>query len=80
MKKATIKLIEKAREVINDPNALTSTRQDIANQLQAAIEDDDDKKPWWVIVLKVLAYAIGLLLAGYGTTAAAATLWHSYLM
>lgn len=79
MKKDTIKLIEKACEVINDPNALTSTRQDIANQLQAAIEDDD-KKPWWVIVLKVLAYAIGLLLAGYGTTAAASTLWHSYLM
>ena len=27
-----------------------------------------------VVVLKVLAYAIGLILAGYGTTAAAQTL------
>lgn len=32
--------------------------------------------PWWVVFLKVLAYAIGLILAGYGTTAAAATLFH----
>ena len=27
--------------------------------------------PWWVIVLKVLAYLIGLLLAGLGTVDAA---------
>ena len=28
--------------------------------------------PWWVIVLKVLAYLIGLLLAGAATSGAAA--------
>lgn len=28
--------------------------------------------PWWVIVLKVTAYLIGLILAGAGTTTAAA--------
>lgn len=28
--------------------------------------------PWWVIVLKVLAYLIGLLLAGAATTSCAA--------
>lgn len=28
--------------------------------------------PWWVIVLKVLAYLIGLLLAGVATTGGAA--------
>lgn len=28
--------------------------------------------PWWVIVLKVLAYLIGLLLAGAATTSGAA--------
>ena len=28
--------------------------------------------PWWVIVLKVLAYLIGLLLAGATTTSCAA--------
>lgn len=35
---------------------------------------NENGSPWWVIVLKVLAYAIGLVLGGYGTTAAAATL------
>lgn len=30
--------------------------------------------PWWVFALKVIAYAIGLILAGYGTTACAANL------
>lgn len=29
------------------------------------------KDPWWVIALKVLAYLIGLLLAGLGTVDAA---------
>ncbi len=28
--------------------------------------------PWWVILLKVLAYAIGLILAGAATTGCAA--------
>lgn len=31
----------------------------------------NSKDPWWVIVLKVLAYLIGLLLAGIGTVDAA---------
>lgn len=30
--------------------------------------------PWWVIVLKVLAYLIGLLLAGAATTGCASML------
>lgn len=30
-----------------------------------------DKDPWWVIVLKVIVYAIGLILAGMGTVEAA---------
>lgn len=34
----------------------------------------NEKSPWWVIVLKVCAYALGLILAGYGTTAAAASM------
>ena len=32
--------------------------------------------PWWVIVLRVLAYLIGLLLAGAATTSCAATMAH----
>lgn len=31
----------------------------------------NSKDPWWVIALKVLAYLIGLLLAGIGTVDAA---------
>lgn len=27
--------------------------------------------PWWIIVLKVVAYVAGLVLAGYGTASAA---------
>ena len=30
--------------------------------------------PWWVIVLKVLAYLIGLLLAGAATTSCASAM------
>lgn len=30
--------------------------------------------PWWVILLKVIAYAIGLILAGYGSAQAATLL------
>ena len=36
---------------------------------EIGIETSD---PWWVIVLKVLAYLIGLLLAGAATTSGAA--------
>ena len=36
---------------------------------KAGIQTND---PWWVIVLKVLAYLIGLLLAGVATTGGAA--------
>lgn len=31
----------------------------------------NDKDPWWVIVLKAIAYIIGLILGGMGTTTAA---------
>lgn len=36
---------------------------------KAGIQTND---PWWIIVLKVLAYLIGLLLAGAATTSCAA--------
>lgn len=29
------------------------------------------RDPWWLIVLKVLAYLIGLIIAGYSTAEAA---------
>ena len=35
--------------------------------------------PWWIIVLKVVAYLIGLLLAGAATTGCAAAACASFL-
>lgn len=29
------------------------------------------KDPWWVIILKIIAYAIGLIIGGIGTVDAA---------
>lgn len=36
--------------------------------------DDKKSEPWWVIVLKIVAYAIGLILTGVGTGTAAAAI------
>lgn len=35
------------------------------------INSNGNGSAWWVIVLKIIAYAIGLILAGIGTTASA---------
>ena len=38
---------------------------------EGSAAEKDSQSPWWVIVAKVVAYAIGLILAGYGTAEAA---------
>ena len=38
---------------------------------EAGVKSND---PWWIIVLKVLAYLIGLLLGGAATTSCASAL------
>lgn len=43
----------------------------IAENPESKVEISD---PWFIIVLKVIAYLAGLLLAGYGTAAAANSL------
>ena len=48
----------------------------LANPEVAQEVDIKTSDPWWVIVLKVLAYLIGLLLAGAATTSCAATMAH----
>lgn len=48
-----------------------------SNELASVVDDIAEEVPaekWWVIALKVLAYLIGLLLAGVGTAEAATTL------
>lgn len=43
-------------------------------QIEELAKNPDTKvsvnDPWWLILAKVIAYALGLILAGYGTTAA----------
>lgn len=57
-------------------DATQAQRQDAMDAITKYLEDPNtDKTPWWVILLKVLAYAIGLLLAGYGTVAASVSLF-----
>lgn len=46
---------EQIQTILNDPE----------QAIKAGIKTSD---PWWVIVLKVIAYAIGLILAGAVTT------------
>lgn len=48
-----------------------------SSELESIVEsigDDVPTEKWWVIALKVLAYLIGLLLAGVGTAEAATML------
>lgn len=42
--------------------------EELAKNPDSKVETSD---PWWVIVLKVIIYAAGLLLAGIGTAEAA---------
>ena len=57
-----IKLSKKQIEsILADPNKAQ----------EAGVKSND---PWWIIVLKVLAYLIGLLLGGAATTSCASAL------
>ena len=47
------------------------TREQIMELAQNPDTKVSVNDPWWVIVLKVVAYAIGLILAGMGTAEAA---------
>lgn len=63
--------LAKARAILNNQQA-TST--ELEKALRDIVDELENADPWWVIALKTLAYLIGLLLAGFGTTAAAQTL------
>lgn len=70
----TKQLLQLAAKAADPASIMTSEER--ANALDAIrkASEKGDGSPWWVVLLKVLAYAIGLILAGYGTTAAAQTL------
>ena len=71
MKKNLKNAISKARGAMN---AGTIDEDELREALEELETASKEATPWWVIVLKTLAYLIGLLLAGYGTTAAAQTM------
>ncbi|MBQ6741366.1 MAG: hypothetical protein IJR04_02100 [Bacteroidales bacterium] len=52
---------EQIDEIINDPEKAQ----------EAGIKAND---PWWIIVLKIVAYVVGLILAGVVTTSCASHL------
>lgn len=75
MTKQAKTLLTAARVALRE-DATQAQRSETLAAIAKYLEDpttDKDKQPWWVVALKVLAYLIGLLLAGYGTPAAAAT-------
>lgn len=63
--------IAQAEAVLQGENVSPESIQRVASLLTAVSKEAD---PWWVIVLKTLAYLIGLILAGMGTPAAACIL------
>lgn len=67
-KKLVLQALQKNEALSNkfSSDELASVVNDIAEEVPA--------EKWWVIALKVLAYLIGLLLAGVGTAEAATTL------
>lgn len=75
MKKEVKNLIKDAQNVL-DTNDKVSAPEVLQNLVDALKEDPDPSKKWWVIALKVLAYLIGLLLAGVGTANAATLFIH----
>ena len=74
MKQNEKNILERAKVAVQNRDTLAPKEaEQILDEINAILASGTGSK-WWVIVLKVLAYAIGLILAGFGTTAAAATL------
>ncbi len=72
MEKITLKK-QQLRQRLFDSGLST---KDIDDLLTETTANPTSLPKWLVILLKALAYGIGLILAGYGTTAAAQTLIH----
>lgn len=58
---------DKARDVLRS-SAINVTEEDIEQTIQV-LRSATPTTSWWTILLKVIAYAIGLILAGVGTVA-----------
>lgn len=72
MKSEIKQLLRRAAAALQN-DSTTVERKQVLEDIEKKLKTIDGDT-WWVIVLKVIAYAIGLLLAGYGTTAATMSL------
>lgn len=66
-KRAFNSLMERVQATLSG-NSIEDKEKLLA-EVNGIIESGEPTK-WWVILLKVIAYAIGLILAGVGTSAA----------
>lgn len=62
------KILQSVKSRLLSETKLTGTQID---SIVDKVAEDNPNTPWWVVVLKVIAYAIGIILAGYGTASAA---------
>lgn len=75
MSKVTKQLINDAHAVLDSSDRVGAIS--VLERIVATLEKEPEpSKKWWVVALKVLAYLIGLLLAGMGTADAATLLIH----
>lgn len=66
---------DKARQTLKNPDLSNLSEVDTEVIISKLLAASPAASPWWVILLKVIAYAIGLIVAGYSTTAAAMNLF-----
>lgn len=70
MKKEKILLdIERAKRIIDENTPCTA--RELNDTIKALTDASDGLPNWLVVVLKVIVYALGLILAGVGTAATA---------
>ena len=67
---------DKARQSLSSLEFSNISDVDIEVIISKLLAASPASPPWWVILLKVVAYAIGLIVAGYSTTATAMSLFY----
>lgn len=74
MKEKKISITEKQLQDILGTQA-DLTQRELDDIMSRANSLSEPMPHWLIVTLKIIAYALGLVLAGYGTTASATTLF-----
>lgn len=74
MKEKKITITEKQLQDILGTQA-DITQRELDDIMSRASSLSEPMPHWLIVTLKIIAYALGLVLAGYGTTASATTLF-----